>query len=344
MKGINTMKTNFRKHSFILIVLALVLLLSSCGSKSYENSLDAENGYYTTGSVYNYSSKGYDVYEDAAMEFAPAVKAETETVYGTAGDNSVSSVHLETSDRKIIYNAWADMQTTEYDSTISKLHNICALYGAYFESSNSYGGGTGSDSERSSRFTIRIPIESYSAFLRDVGSVGTVVSSGENNRDVTDEYFDIEARLESATIREERVLVLLENSGSLDDILALERELSDIRYEIESYTGKLRKYDSLISYATYNLTINEVIEYDPPVVKPRTFGDEIARSFKSGLDDFVRFWQEVAIWATYNVIGLSVFAVITASLIILIAVKVKKYKKKRAMQISENSPGESTEE
>lgn len=340
------MKTKIRNHSFILIVLALVLLLSSCGSKSYEANLVPENGYYTTGTVYNNASKGNDVYIDAEMEYAVADKAESATLYGstTAADGSTSSVHLEASDRKIIYNSWADMQTTEYDNTIVRLHTICELYGAYFESSNSYGGGIGSDGERSSRFTIRIPIENYSAFLRDVGSVGTIVSSGENNRDVTDEYFDIEARLESATIREERVLVLLENSGSLDDVLALERELSDIRYEIESYTGKLRKYDSLISYATYSLTVQEVIEYDPPVVKPRTFGDEIAQSFKSGLDDFVRFWQEVAIWATYNVIGLSVFAVITVSLIIIITVKVKKYKKNRALQMSENTTPEQTNE
>ena len=51
-------------------------------------------------------------------------------------------------------------------------------------------------------------------------------TAAQDNKDITENYYDTEARLESAKIREERVLEILKNSSKLDDVLALERELA----------------------------------------------------------------------------------------------------------------------
>lgn len=308
---------------FILLV-ALSLILSSCGS-----ARDA-------GATYDYVTEDaaeYKMYASSSKGYAPGAMAETELADGEFQNGSglsTTTVLKEKSDRKIIYNAWADIETKEYDNSISTLNALCEKYGAYFESANSYGGHINSNSERRSNFTIRIPVDCYSDFVSEVGSIGTVTNSGENNRDVTEEYFDTEARLESAKLREERVLVLLANAGSLDDILALERELSDIRYEIESYEGNLRKYDSLISYATYTLNINEVIEYTKPAIVPLTFGEELAEGFTEGFENFVDGWQGFAVFLSRNVFNLITFAIIAgiASIFILLALKKPKSLKK----------------
>ncbi|MBO7148897.1 MAG: DUF4349 domain-containing protein [Clostridia bacterium] len=324
------LKKNRFSVLFILLV-ALSLLLSSCGS-----ARDAE-------AVYDYVTEDAMEYKTYASR-APGAVAEAELAdseFQNGSGLSTTSVLKEKSDRKIIYNAWADIETKEYDNSISTLNALCEKYGAYFESSSSYGGHIGSNSERRSNFTIRIPVERYSDFVSEVGSIGTVTNSGENNRDVTEEYFDTEARLESAKLREERVLVLLENAGSLDDILALERELSDIRYEIESYEGNLRKYDSLISYATYTLNISEVIEYTKPTIVPLTFGEELAKGFAEGFEDFVDGWQGFAVFLSRNVFNLISFAIIAgvASIFILLALKKPKktYTKKN---VSEDNKSE----
>ncbi|MBQ4136980.1 MAG: DUF4349 domain-containing protein [Clostridia bacterium] len=315
----------------LILLVTLSLILSSCGSArdagaKYDRATEDAMEYKT----YATSSKGY----------APGAVVETELADGdfqnASRENgsglSTTSVLKEKSDRKIIYNAWADIETKEYDKSIIALNALCEKYGAYFESSNSYGGHIGSNSERRSSFTIRIPVDGYSDFVSEVGNIGTVTNSGENNRDVTEEYFDTEARLESAKIREERVLVLLENAGSLDDILALERELSDIRYEIESYSGNLRKYDSLISYATYTLNINEVIEYTKPTIVPLTFGEELARGFSEGFEDFVDGWQDFAVFLSRNVFNLVTLLIIggVASIFVILALKRPKSLKKKS--------------
>lgn len=310
------MKKTFKKITGALIMCASLLLLSSCASRPTADFKIA----YDTSETMNYA-----VTSEIAYDYDSPKNASVGDISGT------SSVHLEASDRKIIYKSWANMQTTEYDSTIDRLHALCDKYGAYFESSESFGGSIYGDGERSSAYTVRIPIENYSAFLGEIGSVGTIISSGEENLDVTEEYVDIEARLESAKIREERVLVLLENSGSLDDVLALERELADIRYEIESMTGSLRKYDSLISYATFCLTVNEVIKYEKPTVAPRTFADEISQSFSDGIDDFVEFWQDVAILATYNIIGICTFVIAVTAIAVTVTARRRKHRRAKAV-------------
>ncbi len=324
-----------------VFLLTVALILSSCGAtEQIMAQLDTElrsDGFTNTSSKYV-----------TAAGTPGKFKAESETYSYAAADSagekgngvSINTILEEQSDRKIIYSSWADIETKEYDNSINSLRALCQKYGAYFESSNSYGGHIGSNSGRHSSFTIRIPVEYYSAFVSEVGDIGTVVNSGENNRDVTEQYYDTQARLDSANLREERVLVLLENAGSLDDILALERELSDIRYEIENLTGSLRKYDSLISYATFTLNVNEVIEYSKPVIEPLTFGQRLSQSFRYGLDAFVDGWQDFVISISYNVFNIITFIIVAAVIVAALILIVKRAKKKHSKSNAEPTEDE----
>lgn len=317
------MKNRKRSFSLIVILTLVSVLLTSCASYDFDVSTVAEKVIdynYSSGESATYSKQ--NAFYDASEEIDLAFDAEAGSV-----SISQSSVLYEKSDRKIIYTSSAEIETKEYENAVKSLKTLCEKYNAYFESSTAYNGGIDTQSERHSEYTIRIPIDNYSAFLSEVGTIGTITSSGENNRDITEQYYDTEARLESAKLREERVLVLLENAGSLDDILALERELSDIRYEIESYTGSLRKYDSLISYATFTLDLYEVIEYTKPTPVVRTFGDKMSQSFKNGLDGFVGAWQSFAIFLSYNTFNIITLALVAAIIAVLI-IALKKRKKK----------------
>lgn len=349
------MKLNktLKKSAVCLLAVAAVLLsafISSCGSSDADNY---GNGTADMNMQHRNDSKSYvDLSSSARLEYGgddmfaeeesmdmemPAMEMPAEPMAGFEGGEVSTAAR---SDRKIVYSAWANLQTKEYDRAIAALKELCDEYDAYFESSNSYGNRLDYATERRSKYVIRVPVENYPAFVGKVGNIGSVVESGEDNKDVTERYVDTEARLESAKIREERVLVLLENSGSLDDVLALERELADIRYEIESMTGSLRKLDSLISYATYRLTIEEVVEYTAPVTVPKTFGERMTQNFKDGWRDFVSFWQNVAVGLSYGVFAIVTWLVFIVIIVVIIVAAVKvsrKNQKKRLQKIMENS-------
>ena len=94
--------------------------------------------------------------------------------------------------------------------------------------------------------------------MNDTDGIGNVISSSRSQENVTTQYTDYEARLESLNIQEERLLAMLEESGDLESLIALESRLSEVRYEIESIERNLRNLDQRIAYSTVNLEIQEV--------------------------------------------------------------------------------------
>ena len=319
----------------ITLVFVLVFSLVSCAAKlndaaefnastdmKYESS-STSNGFFDglTGSVKDdYFVEAEESY-DAEMPSMDSPMEEPSAPESTAAPDV-------TAGRKIIYSSSFNLETKEYDKSVLTLESLCSQYGAWFENSNSR--GTAEYGNRYSYYTIRVPVENYNAFIASQSNVGVVVSSSENNRDVTEQYTDIEARLASAALREERVLKILENADRLDDVLALERELSDIRYEIESYTGSLRKYDSLVSYATVTVSLSEVAVITPTPPATLTFGERLAKGFKSGIENFIDGLEDFAVEFSYNFIGIIIWIVIIVVVIIIVRNKIKKHRAKKS--------------
>ncbi len=324
------------KKKIISLTLALTfaaISLISCASKNAtEDFYDVSmGGDFKADYDYNYA-----VRDDAASEEMQWEKAESESAGGYDGaifDAQEKPTAAPETQRKIIYTSNYDIRTKEYDASVAALNALCEKYGAYFENANTYGGYDGR--ERSSSYTIRVPVKNYTAFIAETGSIGVIVSSSQNNSDVTEQYYDTEARLESALLREERVLEILANANKLDDVLALERELADIRYEIESYTGALRKLDSLVSYSTVTMNIRETS--DAVIVPPTvlTFGERISKGFHSGINDFVDGFQDFVVFLSYNLIGTVIWLFIIAVVIILIVRARRKAKRVRRMRMEQ---------
>lgn len=314
----------------------LAVSLASCGSASVKNEamydsapMDVYAKEESTTSV-NYSGGwmtdgSYDVYADVDLKLDVAKKG--------ASTEPVESQSQTT--RKIIYTSDYEIQTKDYDASATALDSLMAKYGAYFESSNTY--GSKDSGSRRSNFTIRVPVANYTAFTGEAGTLGVVISTSQDNRDITESYFDTEARLESAKIREERVLEILKNAAKLDDVLALERELADIRYEIESYTGTLRKYDSLVNYSTVTIRLIEVTDVVMPKVTPLTFGERMSKGFSSGINDFVDGLQDFAVMLSYNFIGLMIWLVLILAAVCVLVVVSKRSKAKKAARKGEDT-------
>ena len=73
------------------------------------------------------------------------------------------------------------------------------------------------------------------------------MSKQESTQDVTSAYVDVEARLKSLKLQEERLYAMMEQAGDLETLLAIQNQLTEVQYQIESYTAQQRTYDDLIS-------------------------------------------------------------------------------------------------
>ncbi len=238
---------------------------------------------------------------DTAAQSDKSMPLEAE-VNGGFNNDSVEAKYSENSDdsgltdtdvmakRKIIQSAYIDLETKTFDATVDEIVQRTSIVGGYIESSNITGrriNYSGNSEERRASFRLRIPERDFEQFILDFGNIGNVISDRRDGQDITDRYFDTEARLKTLKIQEERLLEILKKADKVEDIIELERALADIRYNIENLTETLKKWDNLVSYATLEVNVYEVYEIKKAKQKPITFGQKIGNQFNESVDALI---------------------------------------------------------
>ena len=247
------------------------------------------------------------VVEEGSLDFATGEAAD-------AGLSGTEADRLSPNDgRKIIYNASLEMETEEFDATRDKLLKAASDADAWVQGSDE--GGSAENGSRWVRYTFRVPSESYADFLNDASAAGSVTYKSETTEDITADYVDLEARLESLRTQEARLLELAGQAGDLADLLAIEEQLAQVRYEIESYTGQQRVYDSLLAYSTVDVSLDEVRVLTPV---SNNFGSRAVTAFKESWHNFANGVQDVAIGVIYLLPVLLVLAVIVLVVFVLL--------------------------
>jgi len=224
---------------------------------------------------------------------------------------------------KIIRNGTIQMETLSFDETVKQILSITNSMGAYVQSSDVAGTSIEAKLSQQSRrgsFILRIPKTKFDNFLLDIGNLGSITKQQVSTEDVTSAYFDTQAHLKSLTIQEERLLALLKKTGELKDIIVLEKELSSVRYEIESLSGNLKKWDNLIDFCTLNI---EVVEVHKIKENPVSFVDKIANGFVSSVKSLVDFGKGFVV-----IISIFIPYLVVLSIILLIIRYIYKYIKK----------------
>ncbi len=332
------MKIGMRIISAASALLLMMTALASCSagrSDVYENGDSYPSGkedyVYDEGFGGNYAGDYDDGYKGEA-DFVP----ETEAPEGGSSLGSLDAV-TETARKRIQY-VTVTMESLEYDRALSEIKMRATAAGGYIESSSESGKDIKGTGSRRAYLVFRIPAENLDSFAGDIEEVGNVLTLETSTRDVTESYFDIEARLASLESQRDRYMELLSEAKSMDEILIIDNALTDVLYQIESYTGTLNKYDSLVAYSTVTLTLSEVIELtepEPPVIKEPTFGERIKEAFGDSIEAFGDMIEAIVI----GIVAAAPFLVIPAFAIVIIIIavrgKLRKQRRRRAEAAAE---------
>ncbi len=254
-----------KKICAILICFVLVVSLVACGAS--KNAADAE---IMSGSQYTVE----DSIKENGMFFTSDSSASADA------DEKPASGETK-SEEKIIKTVDLRIQTKEYDTYISALNANVVSCGGYVETSESDMGGY-YDSNRYSTYTVRIPSDKLDDFLLSAGENGKIVNKTESQKNVTLDYVDLESRISAFKTERETLTSLLEKAESLENVLSIQERLSEVNYEIESYTAQLRVLENRVSYSTVTMHISEVerVSDDKP-----TLWSRIKDRFADNLDD-----------------------------------------------------------
>lgn len=258
--------------------------------------------------------------EEAYFDSAAATGSFVNSSTGASSNTYV------TSSQKLIKTKTIYAETKDFDNVVNLINSKAAELSGYIESSSSYGTGTGYNM-RSIDMTIRIPGESLELFVQTVGSSTTILSSSETTRDVTLDYVDMESHVKALRVEQDSLMSLLSKAESLDDIIRIQSQLTQVRYEIESYESRLRTMDNLVTYSTVNLTINEV-ERETQVIEKKTFADEITAGLKDNLYEIGQWLRNTAVWLIVSIPYIIIWAVVICAAVVIVRKFVKKRKRK----------------
>lgn len=268
------------KHSLAaLCALLLLFSLAACGSQSADSVPRNTSSATAT---------------DSSQKAASGTEAGGSTVSSTDLRTTPGQEALPAAD-KIVYSGSVVLETRKFDEAISGLEKRVLDSGGFIENSAVSGASydeTGAQrGYRSAQYTVRIPAGKFTAVSDSLKALGNVTETQTTAENITLQYSDTSSHLDALKTQEGRLLELLTKAQSMEDILKIEEQLSNVRYQIENLTSQLKNWDNAVSYSTLSVSIREVAYYTKDGANGTSYAKQLREAFIHSLYGVGRFFK-----------------------------------------------------
>lgn len=230
------------RRAVLVIILTLILvIITGCGA-SRQNKAE-----------YSYSRGSQPA--EQSQKVAEAVK--DQSLPSLTGKVAQAAEAGSLAERKVIKNAEVSLEVEDVIATVKTIETRVATLGGFVSEANV--SSWKRQENRSAHMTLRIPAQRFTGFMHELEQLGKVGSKREWIDDVTEEYIDLSARIQVLEAEEESLLGILRKAEQVEDMLAVKRELSRVRQERESLTGRLNYLRDRVQYSTINLSLYQVV-------------------------------------------------------------------------------------
>src|SRR5690349_24560041 len=185
-------------------------------------------------------------------------------------------------ERKIIRNATLTLEVEQPSKAMQRVASIAESRGGFVVTSDSRQ-QTGANGERAYEVItveLRVPAAQFDAALADIrAAAGTVTAQKITGKDVTEEYIDLEARLRTQRALEDQLLQIMKGAHEVSDAISVQKELTNVRTEIERVEGRRRFLENQASLSTISVTLQ------PPatIIGTNGFFSGVGAAFRDGV-------------------------------------------------------------
>ncbi|MHC1748682.1 MAG: DUF4349 domain-containing protein [Cellulosilyticaceae bacterium] len=294
-----------RRIKIIVVLCVIIISVIGCGSKR-ESDISSQQTQMNTVESIKEEAESEMGLKDEAPNLDESEKEKGRGVEVTLNNNL---------NRKVIKRGDIVMETKDFEGTMALLLKEIERLGGFTESSTIHGISLYDKEQGYKRadLVIRIPEKIFDDFINGSSKFGNVVSKSVQGEDITNTYVDTKARLKSLTIQRERLMALLEKSGSLEELFSIEKELGNVSYEIEKYQGTLNQYDALVDFSTITISLEEVATYQD-IKNPVTLSERLQKTFINSWKKVARFSENCILFVIgsipYLIIGLPIILII----------------------------------
>ncbi|WP_282015803.1 DUF4349 domain-containing protein [Marinifilum flexuosum] len=207
--------------------------------------------------------------------------------------------------KKIIKDGRIGLKVTNVEAAKTRVDSIVKLYGAYYSNENL----NNTDWETTYSLTVRIPSVHFESFISAIEqSKGEILYKEIDARDVTEQFIDLETRLQNKRAYAKKYKDLLKKAKTVKEILEIEEKIRHIEEEIESTSGRLKYLSDLVDYSTLTLNIHKKKDFKYNPDKRDKFSERIKQSLSKGWFGFVDFLLDlVMIWPFWIIVVLIIY-------------------------------------
>jgi len=220
----------------MIVMFGITLTITGCGAKSLNFESSSNQG------------SSADMAAPVPAPMAPQEEYDNEGSYNSTGEAGKGI-----SERKMIETVHLTLVVDNVFEVAEKITELAEHLNGFIQESRTW---EGSDAKHG-YLTARIPAERLTEAMNQIETLGTVRSTQRSGQDVTEQYFDRQARLRNLEAQEERYLEILSEAKTTEDVINVERELVRVREQIEVYMGQLKYLDHQINLATLNIQLEE---------------------------------------------------------------------------------------
>ena len=327
--------------------LLFSLLFSSCGGARQTAYKDYSSFESADKSVSGLGASGPATEETSELSKSAEVKEGFEASPDSSGyvENEVPNNPVEATEANVnpaeisekkIRTVNLSLECKSMEGAEKELKDKVKAQGGYIESEDYSAISQWNDTKRMN-FTIRLPKGNVDSFLDFLNGEGRILSKSENLQDVRLQYRDAKNHIKALETEQERILALMERAETVDQLIALENRLTEIRYQLDSYNSEILDYDNKVDFSTIYLELQESI--DGKINQSGNYG-----FFDRVRDGFFRNLFEIRLFFSDLVLFILVFIpqILLVLLIILLIVfankKLLNKKKKEKQEKQEKQP------
>jgi hypothetical protein len=229
---------------------------------------------------------------------APAPEAVEYEAVSNAGFQDIVS------ERMIVRTADLSLVVDDTEQTLEDIEDLVTELDGYISNLQTWR----VNEQLAATVTLRIPERSFGEARERIKDLATEVESENvSGQDVTEEYVDLEARLHNLEVAETELLELLasaqETRQDAESILAIYREVTSIRGQIEQIQGRMQYLEDATSLATLTVSLTPE-EEEEPVVEPGWEPLRQARDALRALVNALKVLADLLIWVALFILPL----------------------------------------
>ncbi|MFZ0370620.1 MAG: DUF4349 domain-containing protein [Halobacillus sp.] len=247
--------------------------------------------------------------------------SETPSQAENGEENGPARIAQNSEQRMMVYEANIDVETNNYDQFHQHLQEKMNQQDAHMVESNISKNEQG---RRQGHIRIRVPQPNFEPLLTGVEEISSeVLSRNISGRDVTEEYVDLESRLQAKEKIESRLLTFLEQAEETEDLIKISQDLERVQSEIEVLKGKINYLENQSDFSTITVSIQETAAGANLNNSPGNIWEETKLAFINSLHYVGQFFS----WLIVFFLGYSPFLALIAGVGLLFWLVRRKKKK-----------------